>query len=268
MSRFTPSKKFIVFDYSSLYICLINCLALLCSVLCSLNTAHCFFLPPTITQGEPVCPSQETMENVAGDIQDTVSNILQNTVSSLPECGEGNWYRVVNLSAPSDGCPSPWVLLNIQDTSGCGKVRGDEGCTSVFFSTGGLSYSAVCGRITGRAGGARLVDALSFQSDIDDPYVDGVSITYSTPRTHIWTFALGGRLPTRCPCSTSTRSYPQLSYIGTLRLQPNKWNQNSMRWWGVCRRHRPDLLWLQFPSILQHYSSVTHNCQHRSTHLP
>jgi hypothetical protein len=49
------------------------------------------------------------VENVTESIQAAVSNILQNTVTSLPECGEGKWFHVVNFDAASDGCPSPWV---------------------------------------------------------------------------------------------------------------------------------------------------------------
>ena len=44
---------------------------------------------------------------------------------------------------------------------------------------------------------------------INGPYVDGVSITYGTPRKHIWTYAIGNseksnylpQSPSNCPCS-------------------------------------------------------------------
>ena len=194
---------------------LLNSLAILSILLCGFNLAYCFFLPPRVSQGEPVCPSQETMDSVVEDIQDTVSNILQNTVSSLPECGEGNWYRVVNLSAASDGCPSPWVLQTINDTTPrpvCGQASSPGGgCSSVFFSTGGLSYSMVCGRITGR--GDITPDGFTGSLDIDSPYVDGVSITHSVPRTHIWTFAASVLLPTICPCSSL--GLQELGFVGS-----------------------------------------------------
>ena len=48
-------------------------------------------------------------------------------------------------------------------------------------------------------------------SSPDDNYVDGVSMTHGLPRTHIWTFAVGGTETVEnsnsnvlCPCASST----------------------------------------------------------------
>lgn len=54
------------------------------------------------------------------------------------------------------------------------------------------------------------------------PYVDGVSITYGTPREHIWTYAIGNtdksnflpRFATNCPCSQFPGHLPP-SFVGT-----------------------------------------------------
>lgn len=184
-------------------------------VVCSVTLAHCFFLPPAFVEGSAgMCPSQQTAENVTTSIHAAISNILQNTVSSLPQCGEGRWYRVASFDAASDVCPSPWVLRNIAGNNACGRsVSPGQSCDSVSFFTGGLRYSKVCGRIVGRA----MDTPDGFQEDplflIDEPYIDGVSITtLSTPRNHIWTFAVDHVLPTDCPCSTGRAEF---DFIGS-----------------------------------------------------
>ena len=83
------------------------------------------------------------------------------------------------------------------------------GCTPVEYSTQGIEYTRVCGRV--RAYQDSSTDAflpyhMDNNLDIDDPYVDGVSITHGTPMTHIWTFAVGTHdntnVPHVCPCAS------------------------------------------------------------------
>ena len=55
---------------------------------------------------------------------------------------------------------------------------------------------------------------------IDGQYVDGVSLTYGSPRQHIWTFAnaideAGAyRNTSRCTCTDSSRPNPPPSFVG------------------------------------------------------
>jgi hypothetical protein len=65
----------------------------------------------------------------------------------------------------------------------------------------------VCGRIIGYQIGSTN-DFHDQQLTIDEPYVDGVSVTYGDPHRHIWTFAGGisetivNAFPTlSCPCA-------------------------------------------------------------------
>ena len=82
-------------------------------------------------------------------------------------------------------------------------------CPSANFSTNGISYQRVCGRARGYQKGdtaAIYGSEFGFNSTIDEDYVSGLSITYSSnPRQHIWTFASGRgeRYNSRynCPCS-------------------------------------------------------------------
>jgi hypothetical protein len=67
----------------------------------------------------------------------------------------------------------------------------------------------VCGRIIGYQIGSTNVFH-GQQLSIDEPYVDGVSMTYGMPRRHIWTFAVGisemiaiGAETLSCPCALS-----------------------------------------------------------------
>ena len=49
---------------------------------------------------------------------------------------------------------------------------------------------------------------------IDDPYVDGVSITQGSPREHIWSFSAAwtedASLNTVCPCTNSDITWPHM----------------------------------------------------------
>ena len=125
----------------------------------------------------------------------------------------GGWRRIANIdiSAGND-CPGEWRKATQSGVSFC-RVASDDyhTCSSANFSTNGISYQRVCGRARGYQKG----DSLAFWGSdphynraIDQSYVDGLSITYSSnPRQHIWTFASGrGERLTNdvlnCPCST------------------------------------------------------------------
>ena len=70
----------------------------------------------------------------------------------------------------------------------------------------------MCGRITGRS--IHSTDGFyHFGSRNDENYVDGISITHSSNRTHIWTFAADQGAYFRCPCS-NTHSTNTPSFVG------------------------------------------------------
>ena len=124
--------------------------------------------------------------------------------------GEGGWIRVaqLNMSEPGATCPPGLTLQNYNniDHSLCG--RSSSGCASTFFSTYGLNYTKVCGKVRGYQFGH--IDAFSTgTNNIDLTYVEGVSITYSSnPRQHIWTYAAGEddfkAATDGCPCNTGS----------------------------------------------------------------
>jgi len=129
-------------------------------------------------------------------------------------CGCSNtagWTRVasLNISDPSQQCPGEWILQTYSSDSEprrlCGRGVMGAGCLSATYSTYGISYNNVCGRVIGYE--YRSPDAFHGSPfNIEGPYVDGVSITHGTPgaRQHVWTFAAGVFETTlyegSCPC--------------------------------------------------------------------
>ena len=147
-------------------------------------------------------------------------------------CGCTNatgWTRVANLNTrdPSQQCPGEWTLQTYSSVQRrlCGGVNSGPGCLSATYSTYGISYNQVCGRVIGYA--YRSPDA--FHSAIDNPsieanYVDGLSITHGPPgaRQHIWTFA-GGLVEDIgdasnglvCPCANRASRTRVPSFVGS-----------------------------------------------------
>ena len=133
-------------------------------------------------------------------------------------CGAGEWYRVayLNMSDPSQQCPSTWREYNKSNQfRACGRpVSTVATCPSHFYPTH-RHYSKVCGRIIGIQ--VASPDAFRPGQGINGVYIDGVSITYGSPRNHIWTFAGSiSEITTdinACPCDNSGGNRSQ-SFVG------------------------------------------------------
>ena len=153
---------------------------------------------------------------------------LQNCASTSPvlvycdleksfSTGTKGWVRVANLNMtdPNQQCPPNFNLYK-QPKRLCGKRTNGNGCDSVIFTTNGLQYNKVCGRVVGYQQGSP--DAFTSQDDtINKAYVDGISITYESPRKHIWTLAAGvteiGEHISNCPCNSPPGLQPP-SFVG------------------------------------------------------
>uniref|UniRef100_A0A1X7SR68 Uncharacterized protein n=1 Tax=Amphimedon queenslandica TaxID=400682 RepID=A0A1X7SR68_AMPQE len=119
-------------------------------------------------------------------------------------------------------CPSGLRYYQSGGVRVCGRAISSVGsCTSVQFSSNGISYSQVCGRVTGYQYGSP--DAVqnyygSNHNNLNADYVDGFSITRGSPRQHVWTL-VGGVGETNsdpnnnCPCATGSLQQVQ-SFIG------------------------------------------------------
>ena len=158
----------------------------------------------------------------------------------------GGWTRVayLNMTDPSQQCPSPWTLQtrSSEPRRLCGKSSNGLGCDSVTYNTFGINYSHVCGRVTGYQ--YYSTDAFGASQSIEGYYVDGVSLTHGSPgsRQHIWTFAAGlvENNPSRnydnvCPCADRATALSLVpSFVGndyfceSGNLNPNSVATNTL----------------------------------------
>ena len=148
-----------------------------------------------------------------------------NRVCGCSSTGSGGWTRVINVNYndPSQPCPGEWFPLtySTEPTRLCGRTGSSASCVSALFSTYGIRYRHVCGRVIGFADESPDAFGHGVGQSIEGAYVDGVSLTHGPPgaRQHIWTFA-AGLLETvhptyplySCPCVGSGTASP--SFVG------------------------------------------------------
>ena len=139
-------------------------------------------------------------------------------------CGsEGGWTRVayLDMSDATQSCPSGLRLYGSSGIRVCGRPSTSSGsCGSVQFPSNGISYSQICGKVTGyQFGRIDAVDTPSewFHNDLNSYYVEGVSITRGVPRQHVWTL-MAGYTETNanlddCPCNNGSKVVVK-SFIG------------------------------------------------------
>ena len=150
-------------------------------------------------------------------------------------CGgvTGGWRRVaeLDLADTNQSCPGNLRLqINSFGNRSCSSLL--RGCSSIPIATAPWQYSEVCGRITGY----QLGSAGSFNSGIENPtiddnYMDGVILTFGTPRQHIWSFAAGhdessARNIRNCPCIDSGTSIPPVFVGNDYFCDTSRENQN------------------------------------------
>ena len=123
--------------------------------------------------------------------------------------GTGGWSRVayLNMSDPTHHCPPAWTEIGPVRTCTLTNTTNDFlDCSSAFFSTYGVPYSQVCGRVVGYQRGYTRAFKPYIDSDftsLEEPYVYGVVVTHGTEKQHIWTFAASfWDHPTSAPTST------------------------------------------------------------------
>ena len=175
------------------------------------------------------CLTAEERDSTLLSLTRNISYILSQLIV-VPQCGDGLWKRIahLNMSDSTQECPSNWTEIS-SPVRTCGRpTSSGPSCPAVFFSTGSLQYSRVCGRAIGFQDGStdgfqRFGEqADSYTMSVDSFYVDGLSVTHGgVPRTHIWTYAVGAtesnndmNYPTDCPCTNSTNAFPAPGFVG------------------------------------------------------
>ena len=178
--------------------------------------AHGQLVVPPVNIGPSYATCLEVKE-IVELIRNNISNIL---VHIIPECGDGLWHRVayLNMSDPSQQCPSAWRKYDVNGVRACGRpATNSRSCSAILYPTN-QQYSRVCGRVIGYQVGTpdSFSNAFLPMVSLEQGYVDGISITYGQPRHHIWSYAAGFN-QSRCPCSLqagSTISLDPPNFIG------------------------------------------------------
>uniref|UniRef100_A0A1X7UTH7 Fibrinogen C-terminal domain-containing protein n=1 Tax=Amphimedon queenslandica TaxID=400682 RepID=A0A1X7UTH7_AMPQE len=152
-------------------------------------------------------------------------NSLYYTYCNMEElCGSGGgWTRLayLDMNDSTINCPSGFRLYQSGGVRACGRpVTSSGSCVSVQFLSHGISYSQVCGRVTGyQYFTSDAVDPAhgSNHNNLNGDYVDGVSITRGSPRQHVWTLMAGYSDSLSnlwaCPCNNGSKVSVQ-SFIG------------------------------------------------------
>ena len=169
------------------------------------------------------CPSEEQQEIGRNKVKTATRKLLRESV--IPKLhidyfcdGSTGWRHVayLNMSDPFQQCPSVWQEITTPHRV-CGRRSTRASCEGLTYSTGSEQYDQVCGRIIGYQIGTP--DAFPGSSlSIDTYYIDGVSVTFGSPRQHIWSFVAGHDEVTSvnsCPCvagSTNGNNIP--SFVG------------------------------------------------------
>ena len=166
-----------------------------------------------IENSDGVCPTAEESQEAQDKIRLDVQRLLfgQNT------CGGSGWNRIayLNMSDSSHQCPGDFREVTFEGIRLCARDStadtNTQVCTSTTFSSNGIPYSAVCGRVVGYQYGRTF--AFWTAQSIDERYVDGVTLTHGAvgAREHIWTFASGvteqgSSLVGVCPCILNAHS--------------------------------------------------------------
>ena len=169
--------------------------------------------------GDSTCPSSNQPRNV---VHSEVRTLLRERICG----GTFGWRRIayIDMTNSEDQCPEGLEELNITGQRLCGKsaevAAMSQTCASTTFSTNGMQYDEVCGRVVAfQLGAPRAFGFYDLiinmpgtgELTIDDYYVDGVTLTHGATgsREHIWTFATGrieslpllmGSETESCPC--------------------------------------------------------------------
>ena len=175
-----------------------------CNLLCELVATSC----KQLYQCNPALPSGYYNITTPQGVEKVYC------VVNTTNCGNitGGWMRAayIDMTNENNTCPQGLNYTVVNSTRMCTRSHTDySNCSSVTFLTHGVPYTKVCGR----ARGYQHYGTVAFynyhyvsQTTLDSAYVSGLSVTYGSPRSHIWTFAAGPSIDYdysyyNCPCA-------------------------------------------------------------------
>ena len=133
---------------------------------------------------------------------------------------ENGWMKIADFDVTKgDRCPKEWRKVTVNNKFMCRAPSDAAGCYSALFSVKGARYRKIRGMVRGyQKGTTDSFDSRKGVRSINDPYVDGVSITLGKPRKHVWTYVVGisddDNHPTStCPCAVVPGPSPP-SFVG------------------------------------------------------
>ena len=156
----------------------------------------------------------------------------------------------INMAVPSSQCPGGFRVETSSNKRFCIRNTNSAGCGLMLFEPL-VQYSQVCGYVRGYSYAstdafAATVPGRNANEQLSYNYVDGVSITYATPPTHVWTYASGhqetAELASNCPCNTPHPGTSRPSYVGSSyycesgspnNILSNSWHTSDPLWDGM-----------------------------------
>ena len=132
----------------------------------------------------------------------------------------GGWMRVadIDMTRHKENCPSGFRRITSSDKVMCGGQS--SRCIGTMFSTHGIEYSRVCGRIIGYQFGKPNAFKKYLRDNrvsIDENFLDGIVLTYGSPRCHIWSFTAGHNQywsnVDACTCNTASSELNNPPYV-------------------------------------------------------
>ena len=153
---------------------------------------------------------------------DTVQEEITEQTDSIQvqlHCGAGEWHRIafLNMTNPSQKCPSAWMEYNTSGVRACGRQFSNEGnCATTQYPVAN-QYSKVCGRVIGYQ--VASPDGFAAHEELERVNIDGVNITHGTSHSHIWSYVAGvterssSHTGFNCPCSPEPGVDPPL-FVG------------------------------------------------------
>ena len=222
----------------------------LCTIVCvlvnSALVASQVYHIPAVRMAAPenfVCPPDTHLEAVKTDLSNKLSDVLATRFA----CGGYGWRQIayLNMTDPDQTCSQQWRLYEQDTIRACGRQKSVEGgCNSAQFSSNGYAYTEVCGRLTGYqhgspGAGTHLRYHPNSGNEINEQYLDGVSITYGRPRKHIW--SLYGSVNGYYCCIDKHINFTEhLNFIGNNSFCDSG-NPNGGAWYNTLLTEHP--LW-------------------------